>query len=339
VGYPTPHDLAITHRDWQSDGVTNWNGLSLRIVNQSDVTLGRIPGGANLTLSSENFRASITTARVIAQSGPNTPKVYSLTALAELGQILPMLKHAGDLLHKLITNPGSLTSPRVIASTTLAYQFGWGPLIQDLGRLMNFADLVSSRQRELQRLYDGEGIRKKLFCGTSSNTASGQETVVSTGGMLISPAWRLTQQHRAWATVHWKLRDPSQIGKEATWRDAWRSTYGFSGGQIPVQIWKALPWSWAIDWFSGLSDLLNAHQNMVLFKPSNVCVMCETNGTLVWKPYTSGSNVFGGTTYTHQYKRRDARSLGSLAASNLRVPNLDAFKLSVLGSLAILALL
>jgi len=338
LGYPTDHTLWIKHREWTGNK-TNWEGTTLRIVDQDGFGQVKYPAGADFNRGTTAMN-DVTTARVVAQSGPVTPKVFLLTNLLEAAEIPAMLKHAGDLLHKLATNPASLSKPAVAASTTLAYQFGWGPLIQDIGRMLNFADLVAARQRELEKLYSGKGIRKKLFTGNSDSRQEGNQVLASTGGMYINPHWVLTQQHHTWATIHWKLRDPSQIGKKPTWQDAFRSVYGLSGGSIPVQIWKALPWSWAIDWFTDISNHLLAIQNQVLFKPSNVNVMCTTHGSLQWQAYQTAANrKFGGTAYDFVYKQRQPRTLGSLSSINLRIPHLDAFKLSVLGSFAVLALL
>jgi hypothetical protein len=338
TGYPTPHDLKIRHLGWSS-GVTTWKGTTLELVLQEQFGQGIFPTGVNLNTAALSAMNSVSTARLLAQTGPNTAKVNTITNVLEIADVLRMLKHAGDLLHKLVTNPGKLASAKVIASTTLAYQFGWGPLIQDLGRVMDFADLVAQRQRELDTLYSGKGLRKRVSLGGTSNRGKGSQVIASIGGISINPDWNWSEGHILWGTCRWKLRDPSQIGKKPSWRDAWKSVYGLNAGQIPVQIWKALPWSWAIDWFTDISNHLNALQNMVLFRPSDPCVMCSSHGLVEWVNYTQGAQrSFGGARVGYSYKRRQARLLGSLAAINIRVPHLDAYKLSVLGSLTVLGL-
>jgi hypothetical protein len=338
TGYPIPHDLKIRHLDWAS-GQTNWRGLSLELVFQDQFGQGILPTSVNLVTTANTAMNNVSTARLLAQTGPMTPKVNSITNLLEIADVLRMLKHAGDLLHKLVTNPGSLATPKVIASTTLAYQFGWGPLIQDLGRVMDFADLVAQRQKELEDLYSGKGIRKRTSFGSTSARGKGSQTIASVGGITIKPDWEWSEGTKTWGTVRWKLRDPSQIGKKPSWRDAWKSVYGLNAGQIPVQIWKALPWSWAIDWFTDISNHLNALQNMVLFRPSNPCIMCTSHGKVDWKHYSeSPTRKFGGATLNYSYRWRQARNLGSLALINVRVPHMDPYKLSVLGSLTVLGL-
>lgn len=203
--------------------------------------------------------------------------------------------------------------------------------------MLGLAEYVGRRQRELIDLYSGDGLRKKVNFGTRSVRVSGTQTISSAGGCIITPKWEYTGQHKLWATCHWAPKDLTKIGTEPTWLEAWKSVYGLNGTQIPLSIWKALPWSWCIDWFAGISDLLGAAQNRALYNPSRVNLMCETTGHLRWEPYTTmPTRNFGGSDFHFVWKAREQRSMGSLFTTNWRVPFLDPFRLSVLGSLAIL---
>lgn len=336
LGSDTDHPLQITHRKWTSKPSSQ---KAIWEINSQPVSEGVIPGSLNPLALRDAVVNGVSTARILSASGPATAKVNTITNLLEIRDIPQMLKHAGDLLHKLVTRPSGLSPIREAASATLAYQFGWAPLAQDLSRMLDFADLVAARQRELETLYSGKGLRKKIPLGKYPSSASGNQPLYTAGALYIAPDWNYRAEHKLWATVHWHLRNLDSVGNKPTWRDAWRSVYGFSGNQIPVQIWKALPWSWAIDWFAGISDLLIALQNMVLFKPSRINLMCETSGVLTWVPYTTTPpGSFGGSVYEHIYRYREQRSIGSLATTNLRIPYLDTFKLSVLGSLLVLRL-
>jgi hypothetical protein len=281
----------------------------------------------------------VSTARIISQSAPLTPRVYLLTGLAELRDLPKMLRHAGDFLHKIARHPSGLVDIREAAAATLAYQFGWKPLIEDISRMLDFAKLVEIRQRDLLRLYTTGSVRKKVKLGKRSYSASGNQALNTTGGLSIWPNWQMSLDAELWATVRWSLRDPTQIGRLPNWWDSFRSVYGLNAGQIPVQVWKALPWSWAIDWFADISNLLNVGHNMVMFKPDRINIMCHTRGWTYWKPYSTASTQWGGCKVEYDQKWRQVRSIGSLATTSLRVPLLDPFKLSVLGSLGILKLL
>lgn len=131
------------------------------------------------------------------------------------------------------------------------------------------------------------------------------------------------------------------IGKEPSHNEAFRSALGLNLGMIPITIWKALPWSWMIDWFADISNVMQANYNMIFYSPSainfmeNRVVITETSG---------GSNASGNTSATVsagslKIERKLRSQLSTSAAKvTLRLPFLDNFKLSILGSLTILGL-
>lgn len=337
VGYTTDHPFDSRHISW-TGAPTNWLGSYFQLEDQ-DLGLGYVPSTFNPYSSRGAVASSISTARIIAQSGPLTPRVYLPVDLFELRDLPGMLKHAGDVLHKLTTAPLKLASGREIASSTLAYLFGWQPLIEDIGRLLNFGISVDRRQRELKRLNAGRGIRRKLKMGKYPSGGTAVYPLYTGYGLNISPRYRWNLEHEAWATIHWKLKDPDQLGRIPSWLDTWRTVYGLQAGQIPVNVWKALPWTWMIDWFADISNLLNAYGNMVSYTPSRINLMVHTIGDFEWESYESSPvRIFGGASAHYEWKYREVRSLGSLATTLLRVPLLDTFRLSVLGSLAVLKL-
>jgi len=275
--------------------------------------------------------------RLYASTGPLTPKVNLPLFIFELKDIPMMLKHAGDLLHKIKT-PSRLSLDKEAAAATLAYQFGWAPLIQDLSKLINFSELVYKRQLELRSANSSKGLKRNmtLFEDTASKTES--ELLTS----FFSTAFAdvvTTTQHKVWATCRWKLRSGQQFGREPSYKEAFKSALGFSVGQIPITVWKALPWSWLVDWFADISNIMQATYNMIYYTPTHACIMEYRSVRETWPQTSLDSPVFQGHVTAggrfYESKNRYVH-LNPSVKPVLRVPFLDTFKLSILGSLAIL---
>lgn len=276
--------------------------------------------------------------RVLAQSGPLSPRIYTPVSVFELRELPSMLKHAGDLLLGIRKLPKKLTDPAEIASATLAYQFGWAPLIEDIGKMLNFSELVRKKQREIAKANSRDGLRRRVTLdkSTSNNTVNSE-----VHGSLGRVNFHQTMTREVWATARWHVRDLSQIGKVPSFTDSFKTAYGLNRGHIPISVWKALPWSWAIDWFADISNIMSANYNTLYYKPTRVCFMQKRITTSINDPktvYFSSGEVeigSGSITTTHLSRRVVSNPTTSLS---LKLPFLDNFKLSILGSMSVLAI-
>jgi len=277
--------------------------------------------------------------RMLAMTGPLTPRVNLPLFMFELKDIPRMLRHAGDLLHK-IRRPSGLDPAKEAAAATLAYQFGWAPLIGDLGKLLDFSKAVEKTQRTIKGAHSSRGIRRRIQLGTESYATSGSSTVWSIYGLFLTPQFESELGCKTWGVVHWKVRDPNQVGKIPTWNSALQSALGFNLGQIPITVWKAIPWTWLIDWFADISNILQANYNMIYYRPSRACIMRTSWNIRRYKAVPTGpgaTDVCTQGTIDSIFKERLPVNSPS-TSFNLKLPFMDNFKLSILGSLTILRL-
>lgn len=114
-------------------------------------------------------------------------------------------------------------------------------------------------------------------------------------------------------------------------------------GLGPSTYWNLAPWSWAVDWFSNVGDVLNNIQMMVtdgLIMEYGYVMMTETTETY-WmrtgsKPYAAYSSYWdlnpwiSAKTTTKKW-RRQANPFGF----GIEFPDLDFRKMSILASLGI----
>lgn len=269
--------------------------------------------------------------RVLSASGPLTPSIYAPTALFELRDVPRMLRHAGDLLHKIKYRPSGLSPAKEAASATLAYQFGWAPIVQDLVKLTGLAGAVRQRQKNLSKAGSPGGLKRRISLGSDTKTVSGTTTVHSTYGINIQPKFVDTMSYKQWATIRWTIIDASQLGKDPSWMDATYTELGFLPGHVPIEIWKAIPWTWMIDWFADISNILAANYNSIFYRPSLLNIMRHSVSERQFMPYQQ----FAGGIKHVEWKERYVDAAPS-ASLRLRVPFLDPFKLSILGSLTYL---
>lgn len=276
--------------------------------------------------------------RVLASTGPLTPSLNLPLAIFELRDVPRMIKHAGDLLHK-IRVPSGLDPVRELAAANLAYKFGWAPLIQDLGKLLGFTEAALQQQRRIKKALSTEGLHRRVNLGSSSAAKASTQLIWSTYGQLHRVPVTRSTTVKTWATVRWRVRDPNAYGKPPTFKDALKITLGLTKGSIPIQVWKALPWTWMIDWFTDISNVLQANYNSIYFKPYRLSIMRYAVDSSEHKSV----DAIGGDprhritpgTYRAEFKYRYANNTPTSNVT-LRIPFLDSYKLSVLGSLAIL---
>lgn len=298
-----------------------------------------LPPHANSFSGSPSPSTFVTT--VLSQGGPENPTANLPLFVYELGDIPRMLRHAGNLLGKgvglVAPDPSIRGASREIASAIISYQFGWAPLIQDITKMIGLAEAIDRRQRELEKLKERKGLRRKLKLWEGSATTQGSEILSTVYGRYIEQDYISNKRRKMWGTVRWKPRFPWLWRKNPSWIDAFRSVTGTNASMIPITVWKALPWSWAIDWFTNASNVFLATRNIVLYKPSLVCIMRETSGDAFYmeKKYTNKRFITPGHIRTRYMERF---VYNPTIDATLRVPFMDPFRLSVLGSLSVLAI-
>lgn len=278
--------------------------------------------------------------QLLAASGPLSPKIYLPLFIYELKDIPNMLRHAGDLLHK-IKRPSGLDPAKELAAANLAWKFGWDPLIGDLGKLLNFADAARRQQHRIAQANTARGIRRKVHLGEESASVGVPPSLGlwSVYGLNISTdTFHGSANSKVWGTVRWTVRDPKRYGYKPSFNESLRTALGLNLGHIPIAIWKALPWTWMVDWFADISNVMQINYNSIYYKPSRASIMRQT--TLVARhqrvPVSGGplNEVSEGQAIVTFHERYANNSPS--ASVTLRLPFMDSYKLSVLGSLAIL---
>lgn len=282
-----------------------------------------------------------------AGSNPTRPTVMLPVALFELRELPMMIHQAGAILsngRKLDTRGRywrNLSPEQRIASTHLAIEFGWKPLLSDLKNIVLLTDSVEKRRREWDKLLQG-GLRRRvqLWSGQGSHTETRYDS-----NFRISTVINSRGVTNAWGTIKWKPAAAFPFSGRPPDNYIRRQLLGLTSPSIASNIWEALPWSWLIDWFAGIGTFLQAHQGKGLVIPSSPCVMVHRrtvqsvlSQNVAWNNYP-GDTVRGdigqsSVSSIDQIVDSKTRQVGSLPSTpQAWLPHLSGSQLSILGAL------
>jgi len=183
---------------------------------------------------------------------PAKPMLSLGVALAELREF-PRLLYA------------SVSSLKGIADYFLAIQYGWKPLLQDVIKLVKFYERVSQRI-DFLIANSGKPVRREGRLSSTSDSGLLWEeaglrmrnTAPDWGKPSLTDSWRQSSRY----TI---TRERWFSGEFLFWIDdiRWPNTRshigaGLAGLRItPADVWDALPWTWLIDWFANVGDVLH----------------------------------------------------------------------------------
>jgi len=269
-------------------------------------------------------------ATAIARSAPGKPSVNLAAALLEAYHDgLPSLigKEAWEqrtLAAKAVKhgNPSntlvaraSKKSIKTGASEFLGHQFGWLPLVSDVSDFIrtvaHLKQLIYQYERD-----NGQVVRRKYRFRTERSFS---ETVVSTtntgpnlganaGGRLLvqnpsSRGWTIRSRETVvdrWFSGAFVYHLPVTFfgGLNSEFASKFQQYESMFGLELtPDVIWEIAPWSWAVDWFSNLGDVIHNAQTWaadgLVLKYGYIMEHSTVRDTYT---YAGPTNILGGST-------------------------------------------
>jgi hypothetical protein len=273
-------------------------------------------------------------AAIWSRTNPSRPVTRLPVFWLELREVPDMIRQAGRFLldaKNWRRYVRSAHQTRDLATANLAFQFGWAPLISDLWRIASFQDAVDKRRKLMDRLYSGKGLRRTGRLGQTSVSDVKSSYAVNFGNYKnFYVTYQRSSTAESWFVVYWKPNSYNPLPPS----DAVLRQYltGLHPSHILSNVWEALPWSWLIDYFTNIGDVLEAG-NHHLAVPQGGCVMTKVTRISKHPELISGNDkVTPGTLKIIDHRRSPMGSVGL----NARLPTLEAGQLSILGSLAVL---
>lgn len=216
------------------------------------------------------------------------------TFLGELGEALHMIRRPANALYgrargyleaiskERRRNPRYWT--RTLGGLWLEQSFGWAPLIND----------VKDAYKAYQRLLD-DSAKSDIVIGSFSqetdttSTNNMQPNQISQCGLTgMHIRWRCTYSRAKERTVvRYKAKVTNQV--EATMWDNF-ALFGFTPSEFVPTAWELLPWSFLIDYFVNVGDVLSAavtDTKNVAFVNKTVLRYTEYEGKMEFDPVAS----------------------------------------------------
>jgi len=159
-----------------------------------------------------------------------------------------------------------------LGSEYLNVVFGWEPFVKDLRQMYNLWKVIDKRMAQLVR-ENGKSIRRKAQVRHESDCSSeptktypwayanvwGAPPNWTDGGSRVDA---ITQrEEKVWFSGSFRYYVPEL---ESSLWDAKARLALFGVLPTPDLIWSVLPWTWLLDWFSNLGDIIsNFSENAV----------------------------------------------------------------------------
>lgn len=237
--------------------------------------------------------AKVNAAKLWNNARPAQPLFEGLNAFYELREVPDMLKQ------RFIEGIGLHT----VGDIAIGYQFGWQPLLSDIRDFylahLNFKKALDQILRD-----EGRQVRRSATI-TTRHDSTIDDPVASYGAFYPSlvtqcyaevPTFRDTWKYeqKVWLKGAFRYYLP---GDRTDWRwKAWMADRIFGLNPTPSRVYKAIPWSWLVDWFSNVGDILEQVSSKVEERllADYAYVMCSTKAT---RKRTSTGVFYPGNSY------------------------------------------
>jgi hypothetical protein len=203
----------------------------------------------------------------IARCSPSNPAANTLTALGELvSEGLPHLVGSGLIG---LRAAGADAINHALGHEYLNYQFGWKPFISDLRSIANsilnaekmLRNFEKNSGKLVRRRYDFPPTvkydEKTVRTGTNPYISTSADPLYVTPpvtGRLVVNTKTTKKQWFSGAFTYYIPPDDSLRNGIARYVIEARKLLGLS--LTPDVVWSLVPWSWAVDWFSDVRELL-----------------------------------------------------------------------------------
>jgi len=286
--------------------------------------------------------------RLVARALPNSRSFNALREIGELRDLPRTIKGSLEAVRDLGLGRGV-----DVPSAFLNKEFGWDPLFDSLLKLVRMPERIA---RRVNWLMSRNGLPTTLYSGfretlepQSTNillfdSAFDESALVGNQLLLRDTEWRVAVNQ----LVKFPRVDLPKL-KETLTRNMW-------GLRLrPSDLYDLMPWSWLIDWFTGLGDYIdcfsavNENTSIInygfLTYVSRGRLIASYKGTVPWSMSTQFNNnpptTVSGTNPTQQvavlrYKyqnRVDLSTLQSKYKSTSKLGELPGFEASILGAL------
>lgn len=338
TGWPFGENALEYTRHEVSGGVLNGTYSGRSYSNRGTYIRDVYPFGGygSAPQATKNLSASATAAA--SRTSPSRPILSLPQIIGEMKDIPRMLRHAGRFLNGTAFKHGNnaLSAAKEVASENLAIQFGWAPIVSDLAKLVQYTEAYDRRVKELNKLYSGKGLKRRIRLSDHEFTSSASNNAWSAHGVyFLNVPVRSTVVINNWAVVKWQPE--GALERKPMPEDFKRILLGLTPQNAASTAWELLPWSWLIDYFTSAGDFISLTNNAVGAQCTGGTIMTQITRTASWdsRSVWDGAITLSGGHVRITHKRRRAFTAFDFSPIAASFPILSGKQLSILTSLAV----
>lgn len=244
----------------------------------------------------------------VNRTNPSRPIADVPVDALEIQPAVRRLSEQGNVIRRTLREYGS---------NFLTWTFSKRQLIQDTYKMIYLQEALARRAEEVDRLYNSsKGLRRTVHHGDWSNQVHNPSVLVQSTYDTINVRMLTRTFVRAKTHVRWALDRDSGIRPTPRQLRA-LMIQSLQGATIDYStLWEILPWTWLIDWFGNVGDVLRTTRNVIPARLVGVYPMLHTKTITTW-PAKSETIRGRPTTISAGIRERESktRSIGAVALS------------------------
>jgi hypothetical protein len=222
---------------------------------------------------------------------------------------------------------------RKVANAKIAIDFGYSPYVSDVLTLLGCFAAVEARRKQLASLKE-RGVVTRMWKGQPfvEQSSRFQRNLTTEGNVWCTQ----TTVGEMWGQIKWFTGHNTSL--PSTYRDLLSDMLGLHPRNLIPTLWEIMPWSWMIDYFSNVGDIVNSIANGSLQYTVRGNIMRRTILTVV-HPTDSRKDL---PLYDWQLKAGVFTRVNKVRHIRTGTPGLTVFdsilgpnQLSILGSLGV----
>lgn len=275
VGIP-PYDVAHTLRLLQVKGKPGRvHYASYKHSNDSYGTIRRIP----LVPSTDyvdvwTFPENDWITEALAKTQDMSPIVDIPLNIAEL-------KDIPRTLRSIFSREISLGRARDVY---LTQQFGINPIVSETMKLLSLQRSIAERMRRHRRKFRTQRSRGSLSKGAAYDWTSYHVSQIGTYIPRWGQTWRASTSRKPSSEQWFSARIEPQYSLPEILGQAASNPTGIGEASLQT-IWNLIPWSFLVDYFTNVGDVLGVIGNRMPYRVTRLCVMCTAKLEVTVTPW------------------------------------------------------
>lgn len=179
------------------------------------------------------------------------------------GKWVPPSISAQEVLNgiKGYTLGSGISDARKLANANLAIQFGYLPYVNDFMTALGFMEALDRRRKELSTLRNKGVLKRRWTDATVSNPTFIDYRHISEADIWIPVTIEVSGKR--WATIRWSVGHNTVLPQSDA--DLVRDMLGLHPRALLPTLWEVIPFSFLVDYFSNVGDILNSVSNGIEF--------------------------------------------------------------------------